>query len=71
MLLLGVFARIGAVVIAINMIMAVVLAGMPSLFQLNPMGGYALELEAFYLFGAVAVALLGAGRFSIAGGRFN
>jgi putative oxidoreductase len=36
-------------------------------------GGWALELQGFYLFVAVAVALLGAGRFSIggAGGKWN
>jgi putative oxidoreductase len=36
-------------------------------------GGYALELEAIYLFAAVAVALLGAGRYSVSGahGRWN
>lgn len=71
MLILGLFARLGAALIAINMVMAVALAGMGSLFAFNAQGGYALELEAFYLLGAVAVVLLGAGRISIAGGRWN
>jgi putative oxidoreductase len=71
LVILGLYARIGAGLIAINMIMAVALAGMGSLTGLNAMGGYALELEAFYLFGAVAIALMGAGRYSIAGGRWN
>jgi putative oxidoreductase len=71
MLMLGVYVRIGAGLIVLNMIMAVVLAGMSSIVRLNPMGGYALELEAFYLFGAAAIAFLGAGRFSVAGGRWN
>ncbi len=71
MLILGLFARIGATLIVINMAMAVVLAGLGQLGAFNPMGGYALELEAFYLFGALSVALLGAGGYSIAGGRWN
>jgi putative oxidoreductase len=71
MVMLGLFARIGAGLIVINMIMAVVLAGLPDVAQLKPGGGYALELEAFFLFGALSVAILGAGRFSIAGGRWN
>jgi putative oxidoreductase len=71
MVMLGIFARIGAGLIVVNMIMAVVLAGMSSIAQLNPMGGYALELEAFYMLGALSIALLGAGRLSIAGGRWN
>jgi putative oxidoreductase len=71
MVILGLFARVGAGLIVINMIMAVVLAGMGSIAALNPSGGYALELEAFFLLGAVSVALLGAGRYSVAGGRWN
>lgn len=71
MVMLGIFARIGAGLIVVNMVMAVVLAGMSDIAHLGPSGGYALELEAFYLFGAVAIAFLGAGRFSIAGGRWN
>jgi putative oxidoreductase len=35
------------------------------------MGGYALELETIYLLGGLSVMLLGAGRYSIAGGRWN
>jgi putative oxidoreductase len=40
---------------------------------LNETGGWALELQGMYLGAAVAVALLGAGRFSLGGatGRFN
>ena len=34
-------------------------------------GGYALELQALYLIGGLVVALLGAGRFSLGGGRLN
>ena len=35
-------------------------------------GGYALEVEMFYLFGGLSVALLGAGRFGLGiGGRWN
>ena len=42
-------------------------------FALAKTGGYALELQAMYLFGAIAIALLGAGRYSLAGarGRWN
>lgn len=70
LVLLGVYARIGAGLIVINMIMAIVLSG-ANLMGMNAMGGYQLELEAFYLFGALSVALLGPGRFSLGGGRWN
>ncbi|MDE3115689.1 MAG: DoxX family protein [Pseudomonadota bacterium] len=73
LVILGVFSRCGAALIVINMIVAVVLAGMGQLIALGPMGGYALELEAFYLFGGLAVMLLGAGSISLGGenGRWN
>ena len=73
LVILGVFSRCGAALIVINMIVAVLLAGMGQIFALGPMGGYALELEVFYLFGALAVMLLGAGSISLGGenGRWN
>ncbi len=73
LIILGLFSRIGAALIVINMIVAVLLAGMGQLLALGPMGGYALELEAFYLFGALAIFFMGAGGISLGGedGRWN
>ena len=65
MVLLGLWARAGAVVIAGNMVVAILLAHTAQLAQLNDTGGYALELQMMFLFGAVVVALLGAGRYSL------
>ena len=72
LIVLGIFSRIGGVLVVIDMIAAIVLAGMASLFKLNAFGGYALELETLFLAGGLAVALLGAGRLSLnVGGRWN
>jgi len=72
MILAGVYTRLAAVVVAINMIVAVLLVHTSQFFTLNDQGGWALELQAMFFAGAVAVALLGAGRHSIGGtGRFN
>ena len=65
MLLLGVYARIGALLIAVNMLFAFALAHMSQLVQLNDQGGWALELQGMYLAAAVALALLGPGRYAI------
>ena len=65
MVLAGVFSRVGGLLIAVTMLFAVVLVHRPELLALNENGGYALELQAFYLFGAAAVALLGSGRFAV------
>lgn len=73
LVIVGLFARIGGLLIVANMVVAVLLVHMSMLFTLNGMGGYALELQACYLFGGLAIALLGAGPISIGGenGRWN
>lgn len=70
LLILGVWTRLAAVVIAINMVVAVLLAHASRLFSLGEQGGYALELQAMYFFVAVVLAMTGAGRYSV-GGRYG
>lgn len=65
MVIVGFHARIGAALMAINMLFAIALAHMGDLGQLNEGGGWAIELQAMYLASAVAVALIGPGRFSV------
>jgi putative oxidoreductase len=67
LLILGLFARIGGALVVINMIVALLLVHTGMLLGLDSTGGYALELQAFYLFSGLAVALLGAGRYAIGG----
>jgi putative oxidoreductase len=73
MILLGIWTRLGAVIVAANMIVAVALAHGSQFFTLSKTGGWALELQGFYFFIALAIALLGAGRYSLAGpsGKWN
>lgn len=67
MVLIGYYSRIGAGIIVINMVVALLLVHIPSgdLFKLAGSGGWALELQAFYLFTALALCFLGAGRYAI------
>lgn len=67
MVLAGVWARLGALAIAINMVVAVLLVHTGQLFTLSQTGGWALELQAMYFVAAVAITLLGAGRYSLGG----
>jgi putative oxidoreductase len=69
----GLWTRPAALVMVVNMIVAVWLVHANDLLLLTKNGGWALELQGLYLFGSLAIALLGAGRFSVggAGGRFN
>ena len=54
-------------IVVINMIVAVLLVHTAQLLALNPTGGWALELQGFYLFTAIAITLLGAGSISLGG----
>ena len=65
MVIAGFHARIGAALIAINMIVAVALAHMGELASLGQSGGWALELQGMFLFTAIALVFLGPGRFSV------
>ncbi len=73
MILAGLYTRLAALVVAGNMIVAVLLVHLGELATLNQTGGWALELQGMFLFASLAVALVGAGRYSIGGstGRFN
>ncbi|MDW7774086.1 MAG: DoxX family protein [Desulfobulbaceae bacterium] len=73
LVLLGVWTRPAALIIAINMVVAVLLVHTSEFFTLAQSGGWALELQAMYFISALTVALLGSGRFSIGGaaGKWN
>lgn len=63
LLMAGFQARIGALLIAINMLFAFALVHLGQLGTLNAQGGWALELQGMYLVTALALALMGPGRF--------
>ena len=65
LLIAGFHARVGALLIAVNMLFAFGLAHMGELGQLNNQGGWALELQGMFLGTAIALALIGPGRYSI------
>ena len=73
LVLFGLWTRPAALIIAINMIVAIWLVHSHELFDLTKTGGWALELQGLFLFGTIAIALLGAGRFSVGGtyGKWN
>jgi putative oxidoreductase len=65
MVVLGVYCRYGAIIIVVNMLFAVLLMHTGDIFALTEHGGWRLELQGFYLFGAVAIIFLGSGRQAI------
>mgnify|MGYP001604028377 FL=1 len=65
MVLIGFHSRLGGLLIVVNMIFAIMLAHSGDIFSLSKHGGWALELQGFYLFGGLAIALLGSGKYAI------
>lgn len=65
LLIVGFYARIGAALIAINMIFAILLAHAGEIFTLGPQGGWQLELQGMFLFTAIALIFTGPGAAAV------
>ena len=65
MVILGIYCRYGAIIIIVNMLFAIMLMHTGDIFALTEHGGWRLELQGFYLFGALAIMFLGSGRQAI------
>lgn len=63
MLIVGFYSRVGAGLIAVNMLFAIGLAHTADIFALSGHGGWRLELQGFFLFTAVALIFLGPGKY--------
>lgn len=65
MILIGYYTRVGAAFIVINMLVALALAHQGMYFELGDHGGWAIELQGFYLFTAAALFFLGSGKYAM------
>ena len=65
MVIVGWYTRPAALVIAVNMLFAFGLAHRHELLEIGRSGGWALELQGLFLAVAVAVTLLGPGRYAV------
>lgn len=65
LLIAGFYARVGGAIIAINMIFAITLSHSKQLFDLSKSGGWALELQGFFLMTGLVILLIGPGRFGL------
>ena len=65
LIIIGLYTRLGGLMIFVNMIFAIALAHSAELLTLGKHGGWALELQAFYLFGGLVIMLLGSGKIAI------
>ena len=65
MLILGVYSRIGGLLVMVKMIFALGLAHATQLLVLGKTGGWAVELEGIYLLCGLTVLMLGSGKVAI------
>lgn len=65
LVIVGLYARLGGLLMVVNMVFAIVLVHSGELFMLNQSGGWQLELQGLFLFGALAIVFLGSGRMAL------
>jgi putative oxidoreductase len=73
MMIVGLWTRPAAVIVSATMLVALVLGHPREVFQMTNHGGLLLEVQWMFFTGALTVALIGAGRYSVGGanGRWN
>jgi putative oxidoreductase len=70
LLIVGIFSRPAALVVAFNMLIAILLVHRERMFTLSEQGGaWAIELEMLYLLGALAIYCLGSGKYALSRGK--
>lgn len=68
LLIVGKWTRIAGLLVAINMVAAILLVRRADIGSLNQGGGWEIELEMLFLLGGIAVFLLGSGRYAVSKG---
>ncbi|TPQ27494.1 DoxX family protein [Cupriavidus pinatubonensis] len=73
LLILGLWTRLAALIVVVNMLFAVALVHTKQIAMLNDTGGWQLELQGMYLAAALTLVLIGGGRLGLggAGGKWN
>jgi putative oxidoreductase len=64
-ILLGLWTRVGSLLVMIDIVFVVALVRWRAFFTLAPSGAWSLEVEAFYFLAAAALLLLGPGRLKV------
>lgn len=65
LIIVGYRERLASLFVAATMIVAIVTVHSSEIFALNQFGGWAIELQAFYLFGAIAIFFTAGGKYVI------
>ncbi|WP_425077140.1 DoxX family protein [Psychroserpens sp. S379A] len=65
LIIIGWRARLASLVLAFNMLVAILMAHLADIFTLNAFGGWGIELQGLFMFGSVVIFLLGAGKYAV------
>ena len=66
MIIMGLFTRISSAIYAFTMFFAIYIAHSSDVFTINEKsGGSVIELQLLFMFGAIALMFLGAGKYSV------
>ena len=68
LIIVGLFTRPAALVLAFTMIVAWLMVGTGKTFALDAVGAWAIESLVYFFIGSLAVAFLGAGRYAVGKG---
>ncbi len=64
-IIIGFRARLAGLILGINMLVAILMAHTSDVFTLNQFGGWGIELQGLYLFGAIVIFFMGAGKYAL------
>lgn len=65
MLIIGYRTKLAAALISFTLLVAIILAHLGDIFILTGTGGWGIELQAMFMFTALAIVGLGAGKYAI------
>ncbi|HET7838780.1 MAG TPA: DoxX family membrane protein [Rectinemataceae bacterium] len=65
LLILGLWSRVASLIVAFDLLVAILLVRLPAMFSMDRTGGWAMEQDFFFLLSALAVFLLGPGRLAL------
>lgn len=68
-IILGIATRLSSLLIAFTMLMSIYLLYGANLFQINEVGALKIEVNIFFLMGAICIMLFGSGKYSIYKGK--
>lgn len=65
LIIIGWRTRLASLVLAFNMLTAILMVHSVAIFTLNQFGGWGIELQGLYLFGTITIFLSGAGKYAL------